>query len=217
MNAILRLEASGALLLVLAVSLPAAEALAQDTARGEQLFALCAQCHEHNAGGNPETLAPAIGGLPAWFVTGQLQKFRSGGRGTHFDDISGMRMRPMSMWLRDDQDVANVAAYVASLPRVNPAPTLAGGNAETGKQKYLVCMSCHGPNGEGNQALNAPPLVGGSDWYQLTALQKFKAGVRGTNPKDTTGMLMRPMSMTLADDQAMKDVIAYIATLTPKN
>jgi hypothetical protein len=30
-------------------------------------------------------------------------------------------------------------------------------------------------------------------------------------------MLMRPMSMTLADEQAMLDVIAYINTLTPKN
>jgi cytochrome c553 len=216
MNATPRLETAKCVLLALAlaVALPAAAAFAQDVARGEQLFALCAQCHGKNGGGNPVTLAPAIGGLPAWYVTGQLKKFRSGGRGTHYDDISGMRMRPMSMWLRSDEDVGNVAAYVASLAKVNPAPTLTGGNAESGKQKYLVCTSCHGANGEGNQALNAPPLVGGSDWYQITALQKFKAGVRGTNPKDTTGMLMRPMSMTLADEQAMKDVIAYIATLT---
>jgi cytochrome c553 len=217
MNATLRLLASWSFLLVLAVALPAAKAPAQDLARGEQLFALCAQCHGSAAGGNQEALAPAIGGLPAWFVTGQLHKFQSGGRGTHFDDIAGMRMRPMSMWLRGDDDIANVAAYVASLPRTNPAPTLTGGNPESGKQKYLVCMSCHGANGEGNQALNAPPLAGASDWYQLTALRNFKAGVRGTNPKDTTGMLMRPMSMTLADDQAMLDVISYISTFTPQN
>jgi len=217
MNATPRFEASRILILALAVALFAAPAFAQDAARGKVLFSLCAQCHGSDGSGNPETLAPAIGGLPAWFVTGQLQKFRNGGRGTHFDDISGMRMRPMSMWLRDDADVANVAAYVASLPRMSPAPTLTGGNVETGKQKYMPCIACHGMNGEGNQALNAPPLVGGSDWYQLTSLQKFKAGVRGTNPKDTTGMLMRPMSMTLADEQAMKDVLAYIATLNPAN
>ena len=219
MNATPRLEVSRALFLALAlaVALPAAPALAQDAARGEVLFSLCAQCHGSDGGGDPEALAPAIAGLPAWFVTGQLHKFRNGGRGTHFDDISGMRMRPMSMWLRDDADVANVAAYVSSLAKVNPAPTLEGGNAETGKQKYIPCVACHGVNGEGNQALNAPPLAGTSDWYQLTSLQKFKAGVRGTNPKDTTGMLMRPMSMTLADEQAMKDVLAYIATLTPAN
>src|SRR5262249_39801058 len=152
-----------------------------------------------------------------WFVTGQLQKFRAGGRGTHFDDISGMRMRPMSMWLRSDEDVANVAAYVASLPRPSPGPVLTGGNQESGKQRYMPCIACHGMNGEGNQALNAPPLAGGSDWYYLASLEKFKAGVGGTNARDTTGMLMRPMSMTLPDEQAMKDVIAYIGTLAPKN
>jgi cytochrome c553 len=210
MNATLRFLASCALLVLAPLAGPA---LAQDAARGEQLFALCAQCHGDDGAGSSETLAPAIAGLPAWFVTGQLQKFRSGGRGTHYDDISGMRMRPMSMWLRSDEDVANVAAYVTSLPKVQAARTLTGGNAEAGKQRYLPCTACHGANGEGNQALNAPPLAGGSDWYQLTSLQKFKSGVRGTNPKDTTGMLMRPMSMTLADDQAMLDVIAYIATL----
>jgi cytochrome c553 len=203
--------------LALATALPAASALAQDVARGEELFELCATCHGQTGGGNPVALAPAIAGLPQWFVEGQIKKFQSGGRGTHYDDISGMRMRPMSLWVRDPADVANVAAYVASLPKVAVTPTLEGGNAEAGKQRYAPCIACHGVNGEGNQALNAPPLAGMSDWYQLTSLQKFKAGVRGTNAKDTTGMLMRPMSMTLADDQAMRDVIAYITTLSPQN
>ena len=189
MNATPRLEASRALFLALtlAVALPAAPALAQDIARGEVLYSLCAQCHGDDGGGDRMALAPAIAGLPNWFVTGQLQKFRNGGRGTHFDDIEGMRMRPMSMWLRNDEDVANVAAYVAALPKTNPAPTLTGGNVESGKLKYAPCTACHGMNGEGNQALNAPPLAGTSDWYQLTSLHKFKAGVRGTNAKDTTG------------------------------
>jgi cytochrome c553 len=216
MNATLRI-ATKVVPVALAAMLFAAPALAQDAAHGKVLFSLCAQCHGKDGAGSAETLAPAIGGLPAWYVSGQLHKFRNGGRGTHFDDISGMRMRPMSLWLRTDEDVADVTAYVASLAKPTPARTLTAGNAEAGKQKYLVCTSCHGANGEGNQALNAPPLAGASDWYQLTALQKFKAGVRGTNPKDTTGMLMRPMSMTLADEQAMMDVIAYIATLSPAN
>jgi hypothetical protein len=48
----------------------------------------------------------------------------------------------------------------------------------------------------------------------LTQLKNFKSGVRGTNPQDITGAQMRPMSMILADEQAMKDVIAYIQTLS---
>lgn len=198
---------------LLAIALPLGSARAQDLERGEALFKLCAQCHRANGSGDPVVLAPSIAGLPQWFVEAQLHKFKNGGRGSHFDDIGGMRMRPMSMWLRDDADVTHVSAYVASLPRVELEPTLEGGDPESGKQKYAVCIACHGPNAQGNQALNAPPLAGMSDWYQLTSLKNFKAGVRGTNPKDAIGALMRPMSMTLADEQAMLDVIAYIHTL----
>jgi cytochrome c oxidase subunit II len=204
-------------MVALALALSAAPSSAQDLERGAELFQLCAQCHGANGGGNQAYLAPAIAGLPEWYVQAQLHKFQSGGRGTHFDDVGGMRMRPMSMWLHGDADVANVAAYVASLPKTWPKPQLEGGDPEAGKAKYAVCIACHGVNGEGNQALNAPPLVGASDWYMLTSLKNFKAGVRGTNPKDTTGALMRPMSMTLADDQAILDVIAYISTLNPSH
>src|SRR5256885_10427913 len=94
MNAIRSLLGATALVMVL----PAA-ALAQDTARGEQLFALCAQCHGDNGGGNPETLAPAIGGLPPWFVAGQLQKVRGGGPGTPFRRISAPRVAAVSLLL----------------------------------------------------------------------------------------------------------------------
>ena len=41
--------------------------------RGEQLFALCTQCHATDGGGNSEALAPAIAGLPVWYVQKQLQ------------------------------------------------------------------------------------------------------------------------------------------------
>jgi cytochrome c oxidase subunit 2 len=47
----------------------------------------------------------------------------------------------------------------------------------------------------------------------MTQLNKFRSGVRGGNPADVKGSLMRAMSMTLPDEQAMKDVIAYIMTL----
>jgi len=57
-------------------------------------------------------------------------------------------------------------------------------------------------------------LAGASDWYLLTQLQNFKSGVRGTQPDDAMGAKMRPFSMTLPNEQAMKDVIAYIGTLS---
>jgi cytochrome c553 len=192
---------------------PAPGAAAADPARGKALFALCTQCHGDAGQGNPAIEAPSIAGLPAWYVEATLRKFKSGGRGTHPDDIAGMRMRPMSMTLRKDEDVVHVAAYVASLPAARPAPRLAGGDAARGASLYTPCIACHMPDGSGNPALGSPPLAHASDWYLLSQLKKFKGGVRGTNPLDTTGALMVGMSQLLADEQAMKDVIAHIMTL----
>jgi cytochrome c553 len=189
---------------------------AQDVANGERLYQLCTQCHGEAGQGNPIALAPSIAGLPAWYVENQLRAFRAGYRGLHFDDVSGMRMRPMALSLANDAELRDVAAYVGSLAPYDAPATLSGGDPGRGQQLYAPCIACHGLEAQGNQALNAPPLAGVSDWYALTQLSHFKAGIRGTKADDKNGQLMRPMSMTLPDEQAMKDVIAYITTLQKK-
>jgi cytochrome c553 len=194
------------------VALAAAPLAAAAEDRGRELFQLCAQCHGPDGAGDPMALAPAIAGMDEWYVNAQLHKFRSGARGTHFDDLAGMRMRPMALSLLDEENVAAVAAYVSSLPHTQPKPTL-GGDAARGQALYAPCAACHGPDGAGIQALNGAPLRGSSDWYLLRQIQNFRSGVRGTKPEDASGALMRPMSLTLADEQAIKDVIAYITTL----
>jgi cytochrome c oxidase subunit 2 len=187
---------------------------AGDVERGEELFhQLCSQCHGSEGEGFRLALAPSIAGLPEWYVQRQLDGFRAGHRGRHFDDISGMRMRPMARVL-EAEDVAHTAAFVASMPIAHPEPELEGGDATKGQALYAPCIACHGLDGTGNQALGSPPINHQNDWYLLTQLQHFKAGVRGTAPGDMQGALMRPMSMTLADEQAMKDVIAFIMTLS---
>jgi cytochrome c oxidase subunit II len=90
---------------------------------------------------------------------------------------------------------------------------LAAGDAEAGKRFYATCGACHGQNGEGQQALNAPALAGQNDWYIIRQLQNFKNGVRGSDAKDTFGMQMAPMAQTLPNEQAIEDVTAYILTL----
>ena len=180
---------------------------------GQELFAACATCHGAKGEGNPTIAAPAIAGLPAWYVEAQLVKFRTGVRGAHPDDLEGLRMRPMSRQMKDEGEVRRVSEYVAAMPQTKPAKTL-DGDATAGAASYATCLACHGPTGAGNEALKAPPIAGQSDWYLLAQLKKFKAGVRGTNPKDVTGGQMRPMSMTLADETAMKNVVAHISTLS---
>lgn len=211
--------AAGALLLAALVAAGATAQGGPDLARGEQLYELCTQCHGTGGEGMPMALAPAIAGLEAWYVEAQLEKFQKGWRGGHPDDIAGMRMRPMSLWLDQvgtgtaAEDREAVAAYVASLPPADPEPTLEDGDAQRGQGLYAPCIACHGPQAKGNQQLNAPSLVHGSDWYLVHSIEKFKTGVRGWSAEDGTAQVMRGMAMSLADEQAMKDVVAYIMSL----
>lgn len=185
-----------------------------DLGKGQALFALCTQCHGTDGGGNADVLAPAIAGLPAWYVEGQLVKFKSGQRGLHAQDTGGLRMYPMSRWLQDEGEQKAVAAYVASLPPVKPVATLAqAGDAAKGLGYYAVCSACHAPDGSGNQGMGAPPLTGLNDWYLLSSIQKYKKSVRGSLPGDTLGPAMIGMVATLPDDAAVLDVIAHIQTL----
>lgn len=180
---------------------------------GAAAFTRCVQCHGENGEGKVNALAPAIAGQEAWYIKEQLTKYQNGMRGKHFDDLEGLRMRPMSLALEEEGSVEAVAEYVAALPDVQPAPIVEGGKAARGKGLYGTCAACHGQKGEGNAAQHAPSLVNTNDWYLVRSLQKFKEHVRGFDPKDTWGKAMQPMAATLADEQAMKDVVAYIQTL----
>jgi cytochrome c oxidase subunit 2 len=183
-----------------------------DAERGKAAFAICAACHGMDGEGNQAMNAPANGGQDEWYVSRQLANFRAGTRGAHAEDVYGAQMRPMALSLADDQAVADVAAYVATLPAPSPAKTVEG-DVAAGKNAYAICVACHGANGEGNVSLNAPRLSNQHDWYIARQLQNFKTGVRGTHQGDVYGAQMRPMAMVLANDQAVNDVTAYIATL----
>jgi cytochrome c553 len=189
----------------------AVPAEAQDQARGRQLFQLCAACHGPAGEGHRQFGAPAIAGLPGWYVEEQLGKFRGGLRGFRPEDAAGLQMRPMARALTE-ADARAVAAFVAGLPPARPAGTL-GGDPAQGRAAYAPCAACHGERAAGNEALRAPTLAGQADWYLAEQLRKFRQGLRGTHPADATGAQMRPMALTLPDDAAIRNVIAYIRSL----
>ena len=100
--------------MLICTGLVAAGAGAADLERGEALFDLCAQCHGKDASGNEMYLAPSIAGLSEWYIGAQLRLFQKGGRGTHFDDIAGMRMRPMALPARARFPICSVAGSPGS-------------------------------------------------------------------------------------------------------
>lgn len=203
------------LTLVLGVGLAGCQAHVTNAAtRGKELFTTCTPCHGSVGQGNRDLGAPGIAGMNERYIELQLHKFRSGVRGTNFHDTEGMRMRPMALSLHNDADVKAVATYVATLPAARHAPAL-GGNPEAGRALYATCAACHGANGEGNESLEAPRIAGVDDWYLAAQLRKYKSRIRGGNPKDAEGSLMSSMANTLPDEEAIRNVIAYIETLKP--
>lgn len=82
-----------------------------------------------------------------------------------------------------------------------------------GKTLYMACQTCHGLKAEGNIGMNAPSLTWQDAGYLKRQLQNFKAGIRGSDPRDTRGSQMRAMAATLANDEAIDNVVAYIESL----
>lgn len=84
---------------------------------------------------------------------------------------------------------------------------------DPGESAYATCGGCHGAQGQGNPALNAPALAGQDADYTARQLRNYKAGIRGADPEDAYGAQMRGMSSVLVDDTAVVAVSKYIATL----
>lgn len=179
---------------------------------GKAAYMLCSSCHGAEGEGNQAMNAPAVAGLSDWYLKRQIHKFKDGQRGTHPDDIYGAQMRPMAMALTDEAKIDAVVDYIVSLPVPHPQATLDGDVAK-GKVAYTLCQACHGADAEGDERMNGPGLTSLQDWYIVTQLKHFKNDVRGAHARDDEGMQMVPMAKTIADEQAMKDLAAYIHSL----
>ena len=208
----------GALVLIMLWSVVAATpAWAGDAAAGKALFPVCTACHGPTGQGNQAMNAPKLAGQESWYLIKQMQLFQNDARGTAPGDMHGMQMGAMSKGpqLRSEAALNNLAAYVATFPDTPPAITVSGDVAK-GKTLYAVCAACHGDKAQGIEAMAGPRLAGQNDWYLVNQIQKFKKGQRGYHNSDHGGRQMRPMVATLATEQDIKDVVAYINTLIPQ-
>lgn len=178
-----------------------------------ELFNACVPCHGAVGEGNPAIGAPAIAGLPAWYVSSQLERFQTGVRGRHGDDVEGLRMQAMSRQMRSGTETSAVARYVAALPHVTSTAAIGAGDAEAGQRAYLLCASCHGVTGGGFEAGKVPPLAGLNDWYVAAQIRKFKNEVRGTIPGDAFGPVMQAVAAQLSAEE-INQVSAYVHALS---
>ena len=179
---------------------------------GSAQFIVCAACHGQQGEGMAALNAPKIAGQSAWYLKRQLQNYKSGARGAHADDVFGRQMAPMAATLVNDAAIDNVIAHIQTLPD-NPAPSTVAGDVGNGEKLYRVCSYCHGADGQGVRAMNAPRAAGMSDWYLARQLENFREGIRGSHSSDFYGFQMGLMAGVARDEQAINDLVAYINTL----
>jgi cytochrome c oxidase cbb3-type subunit III len=125
----------------------------QAMAIGERLFMnTCAQCHGSDAHGNK--------GIPNltdnfWLGAGTPEYIKT----TITNGRTGM-MPPMAAAVGTADDVKNLAQYVLSLSG-SPHDSVRAG---LGKEKFVVCAACHGPDGKGMKALGSGNLTDQNVW-----------------------------------------------------
>jgi len=154
----------------------AATRLTANAEHGAQLFETCAACHGADGRGTSDGSVPAIAGQYAPVLLKQLVDFRHEQRWDermqHFTD---------QHHLATTQDLADVAAYAASLPRSTiPLDNIGDGlSLREGASVYFrACDACHGPLGEGNAQHLNPRLAGQRYAYLLKQLTETAAGGR---------------------------------------
>ena len=178
-----------------------------DAANGKAISATCAACHGADGNSvNPDW--PKIAGQGQAYLIKQLHDFRS-------DKRVDPSMTAMAKGIKSDADVADLAAYYASVkakPGVAKPDMIAkgeaiykGGIASSG---IAACAACHGPTGSGNPAAKFPKISGQHAKYTVTQLMNFKAAKRNND----TGKMMRNVALKMTDAE-MTAVAEYISGL----
>jgi cytochrome c oxidase cbb3-type subunit 3 len=171
---------------------------------GERIFLNnCAQCHGSDARGGRgfPNLADSdwlYGGTPDAIET----SIANGRNGV---------MPPMAAAVGDKEAVVDVANYVLSLSDSAHDPV----RAARGKEKFIACAACHGPDGKGNQALGAPNLTDKIWLYGGTVdtiVQTVTNG-RGSSTLSPGQSAMPAWKQALGDAQ-VRLVAAYVWSLS---
>ncbi len=169
--------------------LRAALAANADPTRGEDLYAPCGACHGPDGRGVRDGSVPAIAAQHARVLIKQLVDYRHGRRW----DLQ-MEHAARMQHLARPSDLADLAAYVAALPRGAAGGVGTGEFLDVGARRYARdCKRCHGPLGEGNAAAAVPRLAGQHQGYLY---RQFFDVVEGRRPSINRAhvRLMRPLS-----------------------
>jgi cytochrome c553 len=176
-----------------------------DYDRGAQLFQQCVSCHGADAGGQASGEVPRIAGQHYRVLLKQLVDYRYGKR---WD----FRMEELAdkHHLKDAQDIADVALFVASQDRGGTRGIGTGEFTEQGRALYVDrCQSCHGVSAEGNDRKIIPRLAG--QHYGYLMRQMYDA-VDGRRPSMVRS---HPPRMAPLDFQEVRGLADHLSRIEP--
>jgi len=174
---------------------------------GAELFQTCAACHGRDGRGTEDGEVPAIAGQHGSVLLKQLTDFRHDQRWEermqHFTDRHH---------LAGPQDLTDVAAYVAYLPRFPATAKGIGDGSALGvgaSMYFQKCERCHGPLGQGDLLLRRPRLAGQHYAYLLRQLQETAANKRPGMDRAHVDMLQ-----DISPDE-LRGVADYLSRVSP--
>jgi cytochrome c553 len=181
-----------------------------DVANGAELYETCAACHGNGGEGAADGSVPALAGQHFTVVAKQLVDFRSGVRRDprmeHFSD---------TRHLAYSQYVADVAAYISSLPRPTSRRMFSADVMGRGAVVYTqACERCHGAAGEGKEDQLAPRMASQHFEYLIQQLDNAVAGWRPAM-QDTHAALLAGLSRK--DIVAVASYLAGLGAVTTAN
>lgn len=181
----------------LLVAAPAQAQKAPDLAHGKALAYSCLGCHGIDGYRNayPNYSVPRLKGQHPEYIVAALQEYKSGQR-SH----ATMAAQAASL---SDQDMIDVAAYVAGTP-LAPAPAPVAAVAPPAA--VAVCTACHGATGIAAVPMY-PDLAGQHPDYLKREIAEYKQGGR-KNP------IMAGMAATIRDED-VEALAQYYSRQTP--
>ncbi len=152
--------------------------LTGDAENGEEVYEICSACHLPSGAGRPDGTFPQLAGQHSTVLIKQMADIRLGLRDNPI-------MYPFAKSMIDPQELADVSAYIQTLPIPGDNGRGSGTNLEKGKELYDAnCVSCHGEFGEGAEKDFYPVLAGQHYKYMLRQITDIRDGRRrNANPE----------------------------------
>ena len=188
----------GALVLLM-LSIGGAHA-AGDPAKGKAQSMVCAACHGQDGATGLDGTYPNLAGQNEKYQIRQMRLIQNNTR--------SVPLMAGQLTGKSDQDLADIAAYYASLPAklgnatgndedlARAAQIYRGGIA---KKNVAACSACHNPRGIGNPMAGFPWISGQSAEYTIVQLKAYRESERRSD--ESLGSMMQDVAHGLTDGE----------------